>query len=305
MTVRPPPGLEEGPWGPARSFLGLEGRDAAWETAAHLILPVPYEATTSFGRGAAEGPDAILEASHHLETYDEELDEDPSRAGIATLPSVSLPDAGPEAAHRALRDLYGRLLETAEGRFPVLLGGEHSVSSAPVLEWRERLASPDFTVLQLDAHTDLRDSFRGTPWSHACVMRRVLDGGVERVVPVGIRSQSREERELIRERGLPSFHASELRREGWVGRVVEALGDPVYVTIDVDFFDPALVPGTGTPEPGGGSWWDALDLLREVFRRRTVVGADVVELAPEPDSHVSEAVAAKLVYKLIAYRGGA
>lgn len=297
-----PPGLEDGPWRPARNYLGLASEEAAWESAAAAVVPVPYEATTSFGRGTGEGPDALLEASHHLELYDDELDDEPYRRGIATLPAVELPDSGPGEALARLRSLYDELLETAGDRFLVAVGGEHSISSAPALAWHERLREPGFTVLQLDAHTDLRDRFRGTEWSHACVMRRILDGGVDRIVSVGIRSQDREERELVRERGLTVVYARELRREDWVERAVEALGDPVYLTFDVDFFDPALVPGTGTPEPGGGGWWDALDLLREVFRRRTVVGADVVELAPEPDSRVSAVVAAKLVYKLIGYR---
>lgn len=295
-----PPALAGRDWAPpAGSFLGLEGEGTRWENAAAVVLPVPYEATTSFGAGAREGPEALLRASRHVELYDEELDAEPHEAGICTLPAVELTGQGPGEAVRELAELYGDLLEAAGDRLVIALGGEHSLSSAPAAAWHERLGG-DLSVLQLDAHSDLRDVYGGTPWSHACVMRRILERTSE-IVAVGIRALTREERDVIRERGILTVFAEELRRPGWVERAVEGLRDNVYITFDLDFFDPALVPATGTPEPGGGDWWQALDLLREVFRRRNVVGADVVELAPRPGESASAVVAAKLVYKMIAY----
>lgn len=242
----------------------------------------------------------MLEASRYVERYDEELDSEPYRVGVCTLPPVDLPFSGPEQAVARLRLVYDELLEAAEGRFVIGLGGEHSISAAPATAWAERLKGR-LSVLQCDAHSDLRDTYHGTPWSHACVMRRVLEH-VERIVSVGIRALTAEERAAMREGPVTTIFASEMRERGWVERALEALGPDVYLTFDVDFFDPGLLPATGTPEPGGADWWQALDLLRAVFRDRNVVGADVVELAPRPGEEASNFVAAKLVYKMIGYR---
>ncbi len=273
---------------------------ASWEDSAAVVLPIPYEATVSWGAGAREGPAAIIEASKYVEWYDEELDREPCEAGIHTLPEIQLTSAGPEAAVRELRALYDDLLEAAGDRFVIGLGGEHSISSAPVHAWVDRLDG-DLSILQLDAHSDLRQEYHGTRWNHACVMRRVLER-TDRISAVGIRALTSEERAVIRERGIATIFAHEMRRPGWVERAVEALGGNVYITFDVDFFDPAFVPATGTPEPGGGSWWDAMDLLSAVFGERNVVGADVVELAPRRGEEPSAFLAAKLVYKMIGLR---
>lgn len=302
-STRPelPPELASLPWGTPRNFLGLPPGETRWEDAGFLVLPVPYESTTSWGGGARHGPDAILEASAYLETYDHELDAEPHRAGVCTLPPLELTDAGPREAVAELREAYGRILEAAADRFPVILGGEHSISSAPIRAWQERLDG-ELSVLQFDAHTDLRESYGGTPWSHACVMRRAMEA-TDRILAVGVRSMTAEERELVR-RGRPEVvFAEELRRgDRDPERVLEPLGEDVYVTFDVDFFDPSLVPATGTPEPGGGDWWDAVELLRAVFRTRNVVGADVVELAPRRGEQASAITAAKVAYKMMGYR---
>lgn len=278
----------------------MEGEEPDWEDARHLVLPVPYERTTSWGGGTRDGPAAILDASGHLEGYDEELDAEPWRDGVCTLPPVELAAEDPGEAVAELRRLYDALLKAAGDRFVVALGGEHGLSSAPALAWHDRVGER-LSVLQVDAHTDLRDRYGGTRWSHAAVMRRVLER-TDRIVSVGIRSTSAGEREVARRHGLTVVFAEELREEGWVEKAVSALTDDVYLTFDVDFFDPSLVPGTGTPEPGGGDWWQALDLLRAVFRERNVVGADVVEVAPVGGDRASPFVAAKLAYKMIGYR---
>ena len=277
--------------------MGLESTLCGWESSRAVVLPIPYHATTSWGAGTREGPAAILEASRYIELYDEELDREPVDVGICTLPAVELSMAGPRAAISSLAALYADLLEAAGDRFVVGLGGEHSISSAPATAWVDRLGD-DVSILQFDAHSDLRSEYHGTPWNHACVMRRILER-TDRIVAVGIRALTTEERSVIREAKIPTIFAHEMRSDGWMDRALEALGPRVYITFDVDFFDPALLPATGTPEPGGGDWWQALDLLREVFRTRSVVGADVVELAPRRGEEASAFTAAKLVYKMI------
>jgi len=281
------------------NFLDLPPALTSWDRAGVVVLPIPYEATTSWGSGTRLGPNAIVEASKYIEWYDEALDREPHEVGVCTLPAVDLSMAGPGAAIAELRALYDELLEVAGDRFVIGLGGEHSISSAPATAWIDRLDG-DVSILQFDAHTDLRQTYHGTEWNHACVMRRVLER-TSNVVQVGIRALTAAEREVTREHDLTVVYAHEMRRGGWVERVVEALGKNVYITFDVDFFDPAFVPATGTPEPGGGSWWDAMDVLSAVFRERNVVGVDVVELAPREGEEASAFLAAKLVYKMIGF----
>ena len=294
-------------WELPRNFLGLDEGTADLETARAVILPVPYEATTSYGAGAANGPAAILEASRYIELYDQELDAEPSGVGIATLPELHLTGAGPEAALGELRAAYDALLDSvADGgeRFVVMLGGEHSISSAPILAWAERLARRGrrLTVLQLDAHTDLRPEYEGSPYSHASVMHRAQTA--VNIVAVGIRALTRDEMELVRaSEHLQVLLADDIHQgEGWIDEVMAHLGPDVYLSFDVDAFDPSLVPASGTPEPGGLQWYPVLKLLRRVFRERTVHAADVVELAPIAGFHAPDFLVAKLVYKLIGYR---
>lgn len=300
MTEVVPPGLEGLAWAPTRNFLGLDAADAAWDSAAAVVIPIPYEATTSWGSGTRYGPDAILDASQYVELYDEELDAEPYRHGICTLPALQLTHEGPKAAVAQLRSAYTTILDAADDRFVIGLGGEHSISSAPATAWLDRLGD-DLSILQVDAHSDLRAEYHGTRWSHASVMHRVLDR-TSNIVAVGIRSLTVEESVLIRERDIVTVFAEELRSPGWVEKAIAALRSNVYITFDVDFFDPSVIPATGTPEPGGGDWWQALDLLRAVFAQRNVVGADVVELAPRQDDLASPMTTAKLIYKMIGYR---
>lgn len=289
-------------WALPYTFLGLDERASDFDAAGAVILPVPYEATTSWGGGTAAGPRAIVEASRFIELYDQELDAQPWQAGIATLPELELTKAGPGEAMAELRRSYDAVLDAAAGRFVVMLGGEHALSAPSILAWADRLA-PDrrLSVLQLDAHTDLRPEHEGTPHSHASVMHRVH----ERVdlVSVGIRALTREERALADgSEGMHIFFADDIHEgDAWMDDVLDALGDDVYLTFDVDVFDPSLVPATGTPEPGGLTWYPVLKLLRRVFRERNVVACDVVELAPIPSMPAPDFLVAKLVYKLIAY----
>ena len=292
-----PAPLRQFPWGTPDSFLGLPAEHTEFDKARVVLLPVPYEATVSWMSGTRNGPSAILEASHYIELYDHELDSEPYEVGIDTLPELVLPDAGPDQALTVLREVMNALVDT--GKFIVMVGGEHSLSSSPILAHADRLGDRRLSVLQLDAHTDLRTQYGGTPFSHASVMYRVHEQ-VD-VVPVGIRSLTSEERALLRKNNIPVIFSHELVGDEWIGRAVDSLGPDVYITFDVDYFDPALMPSTGTPEPGGGSWHPTLRLLERVFRERNVVGCDVVELAPISGLVAPNFVAAKLIYKMIGF----
>jgi agmatinase len=302
--MRVPESMRTLGWELPHTFLGLDESASDLERAGAVILPVPYEATTSFGGGTAGGPAAIVEASRYLELYDQELDAEPFEVGIATLPSLSLTGAGPQAALVELREAYDVLLEAAPGKFVVVLGGEHSISSAPILSWADRLDREGrrLTVLQFDAHTDLRPEYEGSPYSHAAVMHRVHDR-VE-LVAVGIRALTVDEMRLVRRSdNIHVFLADDIHAgDAWMDDVIARLGDDVYISFDIDAFDPALVPSTGTPEPGGLQWYQVLKLLRRVFAERTVHAVDVVELAPLPGLAAPDVLAAKLVYKMIGYR---
>jgi len=293
----------EFPWELAHSFLGLDESASDFSRARAVIVPVPYEATTSWGGGTRHGPGAILEASRYVELWDQELGADHSVVGIHTLPALELTREGPGPAMAELEKAYGGLLDRMNGRFPVLLGGEHSVS-APAIRAVAARETDRLSVLQMDAHADLRPNYEGTPASHASAMHRVLD--VADVVGVGIRGISQEEVEIAgREKGVTLIYADEMWADDrWMERALEALGETVYLTFDVDYFDPSLVPSTGTPEPGGGDWYRTLKFLRRVFRERRVVAMDVVELAPIPGQPAPDFLVAKLIYKLLGYRFG-
>ncbi len=295
-----PPGLSDLPWELPHTFLGLDEEASDFGRCRAVILPVPYETTTSYGRGASSGPAAIIEASRYIELYDQELESDPSRVGIHTLPALELTRDGALAAMGELESAYARVAETAEDRFLIMLGGEHTVSSPAIRAQAARLGG--LSVLQLDAHADLRAEFEGSIHSHACAMARIID--VADLVSVGVRGVCGEEVEVARSNdSVTLIWADEMwEDDAWMDRAVAALGDPVYLTLDVDYFDPSLVPSTGTPEPGGGDWYRTLQFLRRVFRERTVVACDVVELAPAPGMHAPDFLVAKLVYKLIGYR---
>lgn len=281
------------------NFLGLPPHEAAFDAADVIVQPVPYEATVSYGTGTGAGPRAVLAASRYVELYDHELDSEPYRIGVHTLPALELPKASPEAALRELRRAYDRLADT--GKFLIVLGGEHALSGPLIEAWADRLGDGRLSVLQLDAHADLREEWEGTSLSHACVMHRVHRR--VNLVPVGIRAIDAEERALMRRAKIPTIFAQELDADGrWIDRAMEALGPEVYVTIDVDYFDPSLVPSTGTPEPGGGAWYPTLALLRRAFTERHVVAADVVEHAPIPGLRAPDFLVAKLLYKLVGFR---
>jgi agmatinase len=280
-------------------FGGSTPTTADFDSARVVILPVPLDRTTSYVPGTRNGPHAILVASSHMELWDEETQTDVHSVGIFTLPEMELPFATMDEVICEIRRVTTELV--SRGKFPVVLGGEHSITPGVVAAVAAK--HPELSVLQIDAHADLRESFMGTPHNHACAMRRTLEHA--RTTQVGIRSLSAEEAAAIPSLKTRIFYDFDMRQDpAWIDRVVESLSETVYITIDVDGFDPALMPATGTPEPGGLSWYEALGLLRRVIERRTVVGCDIVELAPIPGNVAPVFMCAKLVYKILSYRFG-
>jgi agmatinase len=275
----------------------LEPEFSDYQASRVAVLPVPFERTTSYGKGTSAGPAAIIRASQSMELYDEELGAEPYTLGISTL-SPFLPEAYDMAEAMAELQEEARV-HLERGKFLVSLGGEHSISQAPVRATKQ--VHGDIGVVQFDAHSDLREEFEGTPYSHASVMKRIVDDGIP-TLSVGIRSLSTPESKLIRERKLPVIWGHELdRAEEMFPRMLAGLPEKIYLTFDIDYFDPSLVPATGTPEPGGGLWYPTLRMLRHLFHSKKVVAMDVVELAPVGGLPASDFLTAKLIYKCLGY----
>jgi agmatinase len=271
----------------------------SFDDSRAVILPVPLDRTTSYVAGTRNGPHEILQASSHMELWDEELGIDVHPIGIFTLPEMELPFGELNAVMAEIQRVAAEIL--AHDKFLVTLGGEHSIT--PPLVAAAAARYPGMCVLQIDAHADLRECYMGTRDNHACAMRRSLE--YARVTQVGIRSMSTEEAEAAGSLGTTIFYDVSMRQDPhWIDRIVETLGDPVYITIDVDGLDPAIMPATGTPEPGGLSWYEMLALLRAAIAQRTVVACDVVELSPLPGLMAPNFLCAKLVYKILGYRFG-
>ncbi len=276
-------------------FGGLEPPLSDFATSNVLIWPVPFEKTVSYGAGTRQGPRSIIDASRNIELYDEEIGGETASVGIHTLAAIDA-DREPVEMMAALQQEAERLMNT--GKFLCTLGGEHSISAPIVRAFGNKFS--DLSVLQIDAHADLRDSYDGTPHSHASTMRRIVE--VCPAVQVGIRSLSAEEARAIPSLPTRVFYAKDIENStSWIEQVVEALSDNIYLTIDVDGLDPSLVPSTGTPEPGGLSWYQVLRLLRAVTTKRKVVAMDVVELSGSTSETVSSFTAAKLIYKTLGY----
>ncbi len=284
------------------NFLGLEAEFCAFDRAGVLVLPIPFEATVSYGSGTADGPAAIIAASQQVELYDREYDAEPAlRYGVHTLSALELP-GDPETAVEAIRTAVAAAART--GKLVVGLGGEHTVSVGVGRGLLDALGGL-FTVVQIDAHSDLRDEYEGTPYSHACIARRLLDDpAIEQVLQLGIRSVCPEEVAFVRANPDRArvWYAEAVHEDKWRDELIERVrGRRVFLTIDVDGLDPSIVPATGTPEPDGLTWRETLDILRTLTQHATVVGMDCVELAPSPGLHMADFAVAKLVYKAISY----
>jgi agmatinase len=258
-----------------------------------VILPIPYDGTSTWIKGADRGPKAIIEASTHMELYDIDTDSEIYTVGLHTAgPVTEL--SSPESM---VEEAYSRVMSMIkDGKFVVSIGGEHSVSIGPIRAYAE--AYKDLSVLQFDAHTDLRQEYEGSPYNHACVMART--GELCPFVQVGIRSMDVVELPYIRKDRI--FYARDIRsgsNTDWMDQVTQCLSRNVYITIDLDGLDPSIMPSTGTPEPGGLYYYDLIDLVRKVNDKHTIVGFDVVELCPDPHNKSPDFLAAKLIYQII------
>jgi agmatinase len=285
----------------SRNFLGIERKFSAYDSSRIAVISAPYEHTVSYGGGTANGPKGILDASHYVEFWDEDFRRELCfEVGIAALPPIAFGKARNAAALRMIESAVRRAL--SDGKFVTTLGGEHTISAAPIRAHLEQY--PRMSVLQFDAHSDLRESYLGSIYSHASVMARVAEFlPPERIVQVGIRAQCIEEFRFILERGVRTFFACDIHagKHGrqWQRAVVDALEDDVYITFDVDYFDPSIMPTTGTPEPGGFQWDETIALLKLIGAKRRIVGFDVVELSPSKTIPHPTYLASKLVYKLM------
>jgi len=281
-------------------FGGALPEARTFDASEAVILPVPFERTTSYGNGTRNGPRELLAASAQVELWDEELGVDVHDRGMFTLPELDLSGAmAMDDAMRAIGHVAGELLDT--GKFLVTLGGEHSITSPIVGAAAAR--RPGLSVLQVDAHADLRAEYQSQRHSHACAMRRTLDHAP--IVQVGIRNISVEEVDALPGLRTTIFYDWNMRDDpGWIDRAVGALSDDVYISIDLDGLEPGLMPAVGTPEPGGLSWRELTRLLRRTFERKRVMACDVVELCPIPGIAAPNFTAARLVYKLLTYRFG-
>ncbi|OHC74655.1 MAG: agmatinase [Rhodospirillales bacterium RIFCSPLOWO2_12_FULL_58_28] len=287
---------------PENGFLGLRDEDAKAAEGKPGVTVVPFglEGSVSYGGGTARGPQAIIRASHQVELFDEELWREPCRE---FRPATMAPFPLAEGIRPALAQLEG-IIEgiLADNQFPLVLGGEHSLTAGAIRPFAER--HDDLVILQFDAHADLRDGYEGEPYSHAAAMRRCLDNPGLSLVAVGIRNISAGEASYLDEnrRRINTWWAKD-RREWNVQEIISSLaGRPVYLTFDLDGFDSSLMPATGTPEPGGLLWDDVLPIIRGVCRTANVVGADICELAPIDGLHSCDFLAAKLAYKILTYR---
>ena len=264
------------------------------QKAAITVLPVAYDKTSTWMKGSDKGPAAIVAASANMELYDIETDSEVYKNGIFTAEST-ITDAEPSEMIETVERTVGGFI--GEDKFVVVLGGEHSVSIGSVRAHVEKY--PDLTVLQLDAHADLRNEYNGSKYNHACVMARVRE--LCPLVQVGVRSMDVSEKEFLDEQRM--FFAIDLcNSRTWIDDVVSELSSQVYVTLDLDVFDPSIMPSTGTPEPGGLFWYDVLELLKAVCAGSDVVGFDVVELCPDERNKAPDFLAANLIYKLLSYK---
>jgi agmatinase len=281
------------------NFLCLPKPLSDYQSAKYAILPIPYDASVSWRSGAKYAPAAVIAASEHMENYDDELDGEFHTAGIATLEPIEPDVSGPEAMCKRIEHAADKILE--DGKTLIGLGGEHSISIGLLRAVQKR--HPDVSVLQIDAHTDMRDEYQSSPYSHACVMRRIAETGAK-IAGVAVRSISREEWDFIQSKPKQILEVTGwtiARSDDWLDGVLDHLGDKVYVTIDIDGFDPSLAPGTGTPEPGGIDWFQGCCLLRAIAEEKQIVGADVVEISPIAGQTVTEHLGARLIYKMISY----
>lgn len=282
-----------------KNFGGIGEEYSNIKRSKVVILEVPYEKTTTYKQGTKYGPSAIIDASRYMELFDDELNQETYKIGIHTMDIFEIENLSPDAMVEKVHASCAELLKS--NKFPVILGGEHSISIGAVKAFKE--AYPNLSVLQLDAHYDLKDEYSGSRFNHACTARRICE--ICPLVQVGTRSLSKEEKDFLAAQTNGKVKAISvydiLEMPLWKDAISNNLTDNIYLTIDLDVFDPSLMPAVGTPEPGGIGWYETLDLLREISKDKRIVGFDVVELCPIKDQIASDFLAAKLVYRLLGY----
>ena len=277
-----------------KTFGGIPTENTQYESSKVVLLPIPYDGTSTYGKGADLGPNAILSAAENMELYDIETDSEVYLNGIYLAPEIK-EKSSPEAVAKQVEAAVVKHLN--QEKFVTILGGEHSVSIGAIRAFKSKYDA--LTVLQLDAHSDLRPTYQGSTHNHACALHEA--SFTTNLVQVGIRSMDRVELSFLNKDTL--FTSYDIRsNDYWQDDVINCLGKKVYITIDLDVFDPSIMPSTGTPEPGGLLWNETLDLLKKVFSDCDVVGFDIVELAPKPSLSAPDFMAAKLYYKLLSYK---
>jgi agmatinase len=278
------------------SFAGLKPPYSDLNTAKVVILPVPYDGTTEWHAGTRHGPEAIIHSSQYLELYDIDFDKELHTVGIHTLGPLQPVLNSPEAMIQRVYEITKNIIQ--KDKFTVMLGGEHSLSLGTVRALQEKYE--DISVLQLDAHADLRDEYSGTKYSHACIMRRLFE--CCDITQVGIRSLSLEEQQFINKNDLKLFHNSSLKQDPEsIQRIADCLHENVYITVDLDVFDPSIMSAVGTPEPDGLLWDEVLNLVKIVAEQKQIIGFDLMELCPTEGPDACAFLAAKLAYKMIGH----
>ncbi len=276
------------------NFAGIEDEYAAFGFASVLLQSIPYDGTSTWGKGADNGFKAFLEASENMELYDIETDSEVYTKGVHILPELTV-NHSPEAVFEEAYRVAAKMIAT--GKFPTFFGGEHSISIGIIKAFYEQYS--DLTVLHLDAHADLRSDYMGTPYNHACALHDASKN--TNLIQVGIRSMDRSELPYLNKEKC--FFAEDIYGDdAWMQKSIDMMGDKVYISFDLDALDPSIMPATGTPEPGGLDWNTTIRYLRKVFEQKTVLGFDLVELAPLKGNKASEFLVAKLYYKMLSYK---
>ena len=277
-----------------KNFAGIADEHAKLDSAKIVLIPVPYDGTSTWQKGASKGPEALLEAAQNMETYDVETDTEVYKQGIHIAPAIdqtNSPEDVVKAVYAAAKDFIKR------NKFVTIIGGEHSASIGSIRAFNELFE--DLTVLHIDAHADLRKEYNGSKYNHACAAYEASQ--TTNLVQVGIRSMDALEKTIIDED--KTFFAHEMAQdEYWVDNVIEACTENVFITFDLDALDPSILPATGTPEPGGLFWYETMDFLKRLFEEKNVVGFDLMELCPHENDKTSDYLAAKLYYKMLSYK---
>lgn len=278
------------------NYGGIEKQYALWKKSRFVVLPIPYDLTSTYQTGSRNGPKAIIDASCNMELYDEELNKETYLAGIHTMPSLQADARGPKEMVRSIKRTVSKIIKN--DKVPVILGGEHSISLGVVQALKEKYSS--LSILHMDAHADMRDSYQGSPFSHACVARRMSE--MCPITHVGIRSMSAEEASFFKTHQISIITPDNIKKDlNWTENVCKSISKDLYLSIDLDVFDPSLMPSTGTPEPDGLLWNDVLALIRVVSRHATIRGFDIVELSPIAGIVAPDFLAAKLTYRIMGY----